>query len=168
MCKLRLIQYGLILESASLDTLKVGELDFEAEDDDVSRISSKSEKELREARELFVETSIAKALSENRTTEKGIITATVAEERKTVIHDFYKRILSRPKCENCGMYSPTFRKDGFSKIFENSLNAKQITNNRIKGLGRRDMLKDGVKTDDLTEADLKNDTLPNIRHKQVK
>ncbi|GMF82778.1 unnamed protein product [[Candida] boidinii] len=28
------------------------------------------------------------------------------------------------------------------------------------------MLKDGVKTDDLTEADLKNDTLPNIRHKQ--
>ncbi|OWB56488.1 hypothetical protein B5S28_g2391 [[Candida] boidinii] len=166
MCKLRLIQYGLILESASLDTLKVDELDFEAEDDDVSRISSKSEKELREARELFVETSIAKALSENRTTEKGIITATVAEERKTVIHDFYKRILSRPKCENCGMYSPTFRKDGFSKIFENSLNAKQITNNRIKGLGRRDMLKDGVKTDDLTDADLKNDTLPNIRHKQ--
>lgn len=39
------------------------------------------------------------------------------------------------------MFSPKFRKDGFTKIFETALNEKQITNNRVKGFIRQDMIK---------------------------
>ena len=94
-----------------------------------------------ERRELFVKNAIEKALNEGRTSHRGIVTASVSEERKAVIHEFYKALLSRPKCHNCGMYSPGFRKDGFTKIFENSLTEKQITNNRVKGLQRPSMIK---------------------------
>ncbi|KAK7684720.1 hypothetical protein QCA50_012303 [Cerrena zonata] len=41
-------------------------------------------RDLRERRELFVDTAIATAISEGRTTEHGIVTATVGEERKAV------------------------------------------------------------------------------------
>ena len=54
---------------------------------------------------------------------------------------FTKKLLSRGKCDNCGMFSPKFRKDGFTKIFETALNEKQITNNRVKGFIRQDMIK---------------------------
>ncbi|KAG7786695.1 hypothetical protein KL910_004095 [Ogataea haglerorum] len=154
-CKLRLIQYGLLLEALELDNMcsdaDLNE-DEAIEDDGPVAVNSKSDRDLMDRRQEFVETSIAKALSEGRTTERGVMTATVAEERKAVIHDFYKHILSRPRCDNCGMYSPPFRKDGFSKIFELGLKDKQLTNNRIKGVKRQDMLKNGSQ-DRQTETD---------------
>ncbi|KAK6459425.1 alpha subunit of RNA polymerase I [Scheffersomyces xylosifermentans] len=164
-CTLRLIQYGLLLECVELENMyakgsQVGDDDDE-EGDSSSNLDHKAKKELMERRELFVNTAIAKALSEGRTNEQGVITATVGEERKSTIHDFYKRLLSRPKCDNCGMYSPTFRKDGFTKIFENSLTDKQITNNRVKGLNRPDMLRSGASTTNSNSGE----SIPNIKHK---
>ena len=74
--------------------------------------------------------------------------------------------MSRPKCTNCGMYSPGFRKDGFTKIFENSLTDKQITNNRVKGLQRPDMIKKnaGNGNGNSSSTGAASD-LPNIKHK---
>ncbi|ODV83616.1 hypothetical protein CANARDRAFT_9435 [[Candida] arabinofermentans NRRL YB-2248] len=164
-CKLRLIQHGLLLELTELENLRSSEdspSDDEMEDDDDhrnSKINSASDMELRSRRNLFVDTAIAKAISEGRSSDAGVITATVAEERKTLIYEFYKRLMSRPKCDNCGMYSPTFRKDGFSKIFENSLREKQLSNNRIKGMSRKDMLKSNSSESDKNE-------LPSIKHKE--
>ncbi|KAH3666448.1 hypothetical protein OGAPHI_003444 [Ogataea philodendri] len=145
-CKLKLIQYGLLLEALELDNMRSeseDDGDEAIEDDGPQKVNTKADRDLMEKRQHYVDMSIAKALSDGRTTEHGVMTATVAEERKAVIYDFYKRILSRPRCDNCGMYSPTFRKDGFSKIFELGLKDKQISNNRIKGLQRHDMLKNG-------------------------
>lgn len=163
-CKLRLIQYGLLLECTELDNMlvkgSVDDLDDdEAIEDDGNKksLDPKLKRDLIQRREFFVDECIAKALSEGRTSEYGINTASIGEERKLTIHEFYKKLLARPRCDNCGMYSPTFRKDGFVKLFENSLRDKQITNNRVKGLKRPDMLRIGSN---------KSDTMPNIKHKE--
>ena len=181
-CKLKLIQYGLLLECSELDNILIkgkGDLkpgmsyddDDEDDDDDDDTSSSKKsidpklKKELILRRELFVDTSIATALSEGRTSEKGVTTATIGEERKYTIHEFYKRLLSRPKCDNCGMYSPSFRKDGFTKLFEDSLREKQITNNRVKGLVRPDMLRASGGANKSNSESNSSPSMPNIRHK---
>lgn len=166
-CKLKLIQYGLLLECEELDNMFVNgksqaESDDDEEDDEVAsskQVDPKLKRELRHRRETFVDTCIAKAISEGRSSHNGVVTASVGEERKAILHEFSKRLLSRPKCDNCGMYSPTFRKDGFTKIFENALRDKQVTNNRVKGLVRPDMFKVGA------SSATSNGSMPNIKHK---
>lgn len=142
-CKLRLVQFGLLLECQELETsfAKDGNSGDDEEEGSSSSLDPESKKKIKQRREEFVNLAISTALSEGRTSENGLITETVGEERKNIIQDFYKRILARPKCDNCGMYSPTYRKDGFVKIFENPLREKQISNNRVKGLTRPDVLK---------------------------
>ena len=152
-CKLRLLQYALIDERYQIDNIRINQMvdeDEAEEGEEEADINGKTTnssgtqhalRELRRKRNEFVDMAIAKALSEGRTTEHGTFTATVNDERKALIHDFHKRLLSRPKCDNCGMFSPKFRKDGFTKIFETALTDKQITNNRVKGLIRQDMIK---------------------------
>ncbi|KAI3404092.2 RPA190 [Candida oxycetoniae] len=167
-CKLQLVQYGLLLECTELENMMPSrgkkndnDNDNDNDEDDESTIDEKSKKALMEKREAFVKDAIACALRDGRTTHKGVKTASVGEERKAIIHDFYKRLLSRPKCSNCGMYSPSFRKDGYTKIFENSLNDKQITNNRVRGLQRQDMLKKNGGVKNGSDAS----DIPNIKHK---
>ncbi|EMG49787.1 hypothetical protein SBY92_004773 [Candida maltosa Xu316] len=165
-CKLHLIQYGLLLECVELDNImastgsRAGD-DLEDEEDQDESVDDKLKKDCMQRREDFVKKSIETALKEGRTSHRGVITASVSEERKEVIHDFYKRLLSRPKCANCGMYSPGFRKDGFTKIFENSLTDKQITNNRVRGLQRPDMIKKNTSSNGKSSVS----DLPNIKHK---
>ncbi|KAI5950805.1 RPA190 [Candida jiufengensis] len=164
--KLQLIQYGLLLECIELENLTISgksktedDVDEEDEEEETS-VDDKSRKELTARRELFVKNAISCALKDGRTTTKGVITASVSEERKATIHDFYRRLLGRPKCSNCGMYSPSFRKDGFVKIFENSLTDKQITNNRVRGLQRPDMIRKNGSKSNSGASDI-----PNIKHK---
>lgn len=145
-CKLRLIQYGLLLECHELEVMSAQDGSSKDDDEDGSSASANASDPqfksiVKQKREEFVETAIATAISEGRTSHTGLITETVGEERKHIIQDFYRRLLSRSKCENCGMFSPTYRKDGFTKIFENALREKQISSNRVKGLVRPDMLK---------------------------
>lgn len=159
-CKLRLIQFGLMVEALELDNLDIKGITVTDDDDEpAAALDPALKEELRERREVFVEKAITKAISEGRATEAGLVTASVNEERKYIIHNLYKRLLSRPKCDNCGMFSPTFRNDGFTKIFENSLREKQITNNRVKGLVRPDVLKSNK------ASESSNENLPNIKHK---
>lgn len=140
-CKLKLLQYGLILEASEIDKIRVdlGELDDnveknqnELDKEESENLSVSSSRYLREKRELFVFESIKNAIADGRTTKSGVFTATVGEARKELITNFYAKILTKKKCENCGLFSSSFRKDGFSKIFENALKDKEATNNRIK------------------------------------
>ncbi|AMD21065.1 HEL216Cp [Eremothecium sinecaudum] len=144
-CKLKLLQYGLIDEAYKVDDITVSGMEAasdEAEEEGKSTdISGAVLQELRMRRKEYVDLQIAKAMSEGRTSSCGTFTATVNDERKKVVQDFYKRLLGRPKCDNCGMFSPKFRKDGFTKIFETALTDKQLTNNRVKGLIREDMIR---------------------------
>ncbi|CAI5756906.1 unnamed protein product [Candida verbasci] len=156
-CKLELIQYGLLLECVDLDNM-MADTKIKDEEDEDEPIDKKAVRDLIERRETFLKNAIKSALKDGRTSSRGIHTASVNEERKFVIHDFYKRLLSRPKCSNCGMYSPSFRKDGFTKIFENALTDKQISNNRVRGLQRPDMIRKQQKKLDVSD-------IPNIKHK---
>ena len=152
-CKLKLLQYGLIDESYKIDNIAIGDIqaaigdddeaieDNELEDTSSNSVTDALIRELKGKRNEYVDLSVAKAMSEGKTSIRGTFTATINDERKKLVHDFYKRLLSRPKCDNCGMYSPKFRKDGFTKIFETALTDKQLTNNRVKGFIRQDMIK---------------------------
>jgi DNA-directed RNA polymerase I subunit RPA1 len=159
-CKLQLLQYGLVFESMELDNLQgtsgsIVEDDQsdieEGEEDEAVYGKSKSKgknkrqdgefaKEVMRIRQEYTEKSVKKAIEEGRSPVSGVQTSSVLEQRKALIYDLYKRMIGRPKCDNCGMFSPTFRKDGFSKIFETALKDKQLANNRVKGLERQDMM----------------------------
>ena len=158
--KLKLLQYGLIDECNKLDEIAIDASNNpnnikdnveEAEENNVldetldasfvNSLSNKSLRELKAKRAEYVRLCISEALSEGKTTENGTFTATVNDERKKLIHDLHQRLLSRPRCDNCGMFSPKFRKDGFTKIFETALTEKQLTSNKIKGFIRLDMIK---------------------------
>lgn len=144
-CRLKLIQYGLLLECLEFETisslLEVGGDDEKEGETNYKSIDSGSKTVLKRKWEEYVENAVATAISEGRTTATGYTTETVADERRLVIHEFYSRALSRTKCENCGMHSPSFRKDGFVKIFETPLSEKEASNNRVKGISRPDVLK---------------------------
>jgi DNA-directed RNA polymerase I subunit RPA1 len=44
--------------------------------------------------------------------------------QRDLIDSFYKMVQALKKCENCGSFSPGFRKDGYSKIFQKPLSKK--------------------------------------------
>ena len=157
--KLKLLQYGLIKECHELDNITLHSLEDSNEDEAEEGeeeehltftkpgknkdVEENALRDLQARRQEFADVAIAKALSSGETTERGTFTAVVNDERKKLISEFHKKVLARPRCDNCGMFSPKFRKDGFSKIFEQPLSEKQLTNNRIRGIQRKDMLKNG-------------------------
>lgn len=48
----------------------------------------------------------------------------VKAKQRAVIEMFLKGCVASKKCENCNAYSPTYRKDGYSKIFQKPLSKK--------------------------------------------
>lgn len=157
LCRLRLVQYGLLLELQDLEAIFAREDDNEEDEERIKTPDEVTRTKLISSREDFVNECIAKALADSRTTAKGIVSETVGEERKNLIYTFYKRILSKRICGNCGMFSPSFRNDGYSKIFENDLTEKQKSSNRVKGLQRPDTLKNGGTSTETSEK------LPSIK-----
>ncbi len=158
-CKLRLIRYGLLLEASQIDRIRLEEGEMESGRDEAeeagnmaeeeeqigreaekvgrafaTRMTASAESRLREKRELFVYESVHRAIEEGRTTKSGVSTGTVLEARKAVIKDLERRVVAKPRCENCMMYSPKLRCDGFSKIFASALSEKQLVNNRVKAV----------------------------------
>ncbi|KAK7204850.1 hypothetical protein BZA70DRAFT_248940 [Myxozyma melibiosi] len=155
-CKLRLLQYSLISECETLDNMHIsGGIEEEIEEEEAlednrlssasggsakkSKSKSGSDKELMKAREKFVEECIARVKEEGGHVHQS---AAVLSERRRLIHELLKLLLARPKCDNCGMFSPTFRKEGMSKVFEISLKEKQAQNNKLKGGYRQDAFYD--------------------------
>lgn len=156
-CKLRLLQHGLILEASQISDATAasekfgdGEEDMdnimteEAEDDigSTRKAREKLARDIYAAREKFVQKKISEAIASGFSTPKGFMTPTIYEERKTVLKDLQARLLSRPRCDNCGVYSPKFRKDGLSKIFETGLSEKQLQHNKASGMERPIMMRD--------------------------
>lgn len=141
-CKLRLIQYGLLLESQELEEMTAKDSADTIDDEDKGSLYvSPLEKATIERREQFVENAIAAAIAEGRTTKDGLMTETVGEERKEVVHEFYLRLMAKLRCDRCHMVSPAFRRDGYVKLFEYGLTAKQQSTNRHHGVPRPDVLK---------------------------
>lgn len=147
-CKLKLLQYGLVLEASDIEDLSLSNASMV--DPEAGELPNEKDNEkLIEARNKFVEQAIAAAIASGQAPQSGVRTPNIFQERKNVIKQFYSRLLSRAKCDNCGMFSPKFRKDGLTKIFETALSDRQINHNRVKGLERRTMV-----FSDKTETDI--------------
>ncbi|KAF8864699.1 beta and beta-prime subunits of DNA dependent RNA-polymerase [Acephala macrosclerotiorum] len=124
LCKLRLIQHGLLGAAEEIDNIEVAQTkDNTASDDSEDDEESAIDVVIRR-RNAFVKKSIkaAKTTAWEWKREKN---EGVAEARRTVVKAFLKAITSSKICGNCNGISPTFRKDRYVKIFEKSLSVKE-------------------------------------------
>ncbi|KAJ5167132.1 DNA-directed RNA polymerase I subunit [Penicillium canariense] len=128
-CKLRLLQYGLIDEVAKVDAMeaikgvksKAGKAtgdDSDEEEDDAESIMEK--------RNAFVNRCIKEAKKDGRL--EGLMAGAknpiAAEARRDLVKTFFKDINSYRKCTNCSGISPSYRKDRYNKIFRKQLSEK--------------------------------------------
>ncbi|RUS21820.1 hypothetical protein BC937DRAFT_91380 [Endogone sp. FLAS-F59071] len=152
--KLTLLQYGLIFQAQALDhlqpRLKKGKKRKE-EEKEIREIAAESQEEDGEDAEedgadtfirkidKFVECALAEETSEHSSVGSYKITL-INDERKKVMAEFLKRVLAKKKCENCGAYARTIRKDGFTKLFQLPLPKKQQMYMDAQGMVMGDVL----------------------------
>ncbi|KAJ5711289.1 DNA-directed RNA polymerase I subunit [Penicillium malachiteum] len=127
-CKLRLLQYGLVDEVVVVDSMgspkgaptkggKGNADDSEEEEDEESIMDKRTE---------YVDRSIRKAKKDGRLDGlmAGHKNPIAAEQRRELVKTFLKEINSYRKCSNCSGISPAFRKDRYNKIFKKPLPEK--------------------------------------------
>jgi DNA-directed RNA polymerase I subunit RPA1 len=122
LCKLRLIQNGLLSAAQEVDNIEVSQTN-EENGSDLEDGESAVDNVIRR-RNAFVKKMIkgAKADPWEWKREKN---ETVAEARRTVVKAFMKAITAGKVCGNCSGISPTYRKDRFVKIFQKALSPKE-------------------------------------------
>jgi DNA-directed RNA polymerase I subunit RPA1 len=128
--KLKLLELGNISQYESFDELLTTPVVFDdMETSHASDIESKlCEYERQYAQMINVNNEIRKynastsfhnhkkLIKQNDVTYKTI--------QRNVVDNFFKSAIAMKKCENCGAFSPAFRKDGFTKIFQKPLNKR--------------------------------------------
>lgn len=87
----------------------------------------------------FVECALAEEISEHSSVGSYKVTL-INDERKKVMAEFLKRVLAKKKCENCGAYARTIRRDGFTKLFQLPLPRKQQMYMDAQGMVMGDVL----------------------------
>ena len=130
-CKLRLLQYGLLEAAEDLDKMRLRESKVstasaaagngednqaESEEDDPDNFIEK--------RNAFVRKSIRKARISKYASLKDKRTVLVAEKRRAVLKEFLHAINKTSKCANCQAITAGYRKDRYSKIFKKPLTGK--------------------------------------------
>ncbi|EPS35469.1 hypothetical protein H072_11162 [Dactylellina haptotyla CBS 200.50] len=138
-CKLRLIDAGLLHECEGLELLgaikleRSGDLTNEVELGDVAEDLEKEDAEtLIRKRNKYVK----KAIQSSPRIEgvKSTHIMSVAQARRTIVHEFLKSMIGGRKCNSCKGVSPTYRKDGYSKIFQRPLAVKEQQQMALLGL----------------------------------
>ena len=109
-CKLRLLQYGLLEEAEQIELLQVKMKSFASTSGDADLGSNVSEDDdsdddpddLIERRNEFVKTAIKKARGRGQmVTFEGDKVEAAAEERRAVIREFMASITKPKECNNC-------------------------------------------------------------------
>ncbi|KAM3537715.1 hypothetical protein ARSEF1564_009361 [Beauveria bassiana] len=131
MCKLRLLQHGLVHEahivgaigeidiSDDLEASVSLELDGSEAEDDTSSIDNVTRK-----REKYVQLCLRGGRKTRRDIKKGKHEGT-GQMRREVIKEFLSEVIKKRECASCNGISPTYRKDAFVKIFEKALSDKE-------------------------------------------
>ncbi|OAQ35870.1 beta and beta-prime subunits of DNA dependent RNA-polymerase [Linnemannia elongata AG-77] len=129
--KLQLLNKGRFLESKEIDNIPVSIKKGRSKDamEIDGQDSLLTEDEYIANLDAFVQKCLKKAVHGH----EDYKTTVVNDERKRVIADFYRRATAKKKCENCFAFSPSYRKDGFAKIFEKPLTNKQKLYNTAQG-----------------------------------
>ncbi|GAP92188.1 putative DNA-directed RNA polymerase I subunit RPA1 [Rosellinia necatrix] len=127
-CKLRLLQFGLIDAANRLDDIgpESTDADVEVEDEDMSSDEKNSvvDKMIR-IREAFT----TRELRKSRIAAVDIRTGKhegASEARRQVLKEFLRDVVKGRSCHTCNAISPSFRKDRFVKIFEKPLSNKDM------------------------------------------
>lgn len=136
-CKFRLLAYGLLNECKELDEMIHKQKDPASDSDRSEHLEEGAEAAAHmEQRDRFVRKKIRRAMANGLCNRMN---TAAANERRKLIREFMKR-LSRRKCDNCHGKSPSFRKDGFSKIFEMPLSKKDQVLMQQKAMIRDNVL----------------------------
>ncbi|KAF8423226.1 RNA polymerase Rpb1 [Tirmania nivea] len=132
-CKLQLLQHGLVVEIHELDLIgavgrkvRGGKENKEEEGEDLEEGEEEDDADtLIDKRNAFVRKTIRESKESFQTQKTTEHITTVTRERRLLIREFMKATGGSGKCSNCQGFSPAFRKDGYSKIFEKPLPPKQ-------------------------------------------
>lgn len=148
LCKLRLIQHGLLGEAEQIDTIDVSQDKDEGNDSDDSEEESAVDSVVRR-RNAFVKKAIkaAKGSSWEWRREKN---EGVADARRVVVKEFMRNINSGRVCGNCSGLSPVYRRDGFVKIFKKPLSPKdkaKMALGNFRSTNAVELLQEGKKGD---------------------
>ncbi|UPK94482.1 hypothetical protein LCI18_005417 [Fusarium solani-melongenae] len=129
-CKLKLLQHGLIQEAHIVGA--IGENDLAIELGDFSGLESEAEEEgdsnsidnVTRARDRYVDKCLRGIKVKRGETKRGKHEG-ASEMRRDIIKEFLTEITKRRICASCGGISPSYRKDRFVKVFERSLSDKE-------------------------------------------
>ncbi|KAF4982550.1 hypothetical protein FZEAL_1861 [Fusarium zealandicum] len=129
-CKLKLLQHGLIEEAHMVGV--IGENDLAIELGDFSELESEAEEEgdnssidnVTRARDKYVDKCL-RGIKVKRGEAKRGKHEGANEMRREVVKEFLAEITKRRICSSCGGVSPSYRKDRFVKVFEKSLSDKE-------------------------------------------
>lgn len=107
-CKLRLLQYGLVDEVAVIDTMGTGKADKKkgAKDDDDSNSEEETEENLVARRNAYVKRCIRDAQLGGKLSGlmSGSKNPIAAEQRRATVKEFFKEVSSFKKCASCQGY----------------------------------------------------------------
>ncbi|RGP66425.1 DNA-directed rna polymerase i subunit rpa1 [Fusarium longipes] len=129
-CKLKLLQHGLIQEAHMVGV--IGENDLAIELGNFSELESEAEEEgasssidnVTRARDKYVDKCLRGIKIKRGDTKRGKHEGS-SEMRREIIKEFLAEITKRRLCANCNGISPSYRKDRFVKVFERSLSDKE-------------------------------------------
>lgn len=139
-CKLRLIEHGLVKQLGELENISLMSVDskgLNANSAGVEEESHDSEEEdgesLKRRRNAFVSNAIKNAGgSKNRATVASEKVEAVSAVRRGIVKEFLAAITTPRTCGNCNGISPAWRKDRYSKIFRKPL-AKMDKSKMVQG-----------------------------------
>ncbi|EED21466.1 DNA-directed RNA polymerase I subunit (Rpa190), putative [Talaromyces stipitatus ATCC 10500] len=122
-CKLRLLQYGLVDQTAEID--KIGEYgqDAAVDADENGNVDPQTKMELRNK---FVRKCIREAQKQGDSGAffGGAKNPVAAEQRRELIKEFFKELAKGKICKSCHYVSPGYRKDRYAKIFRKAMSTK--------------------------------------------
>ncbi|KAI0518577.1 hypothetical protein F5B22DRAFT_644885 [Xylaria bambusicola] len=125
-CKLRLLQFGLIDAANHIDDISSETTDIEVDDEDMSSDEKNSviDKVVR-MREAYTRQELKKCRIAAVDIKKGKHEG-ASEARRQALKDFMRDMTKGRACHTCNAISPSFRKDRFVKIFEKPLSNKDL------------------------------------------
>ncbi|KAG9323204.1 hypothetical protein KVV02_002993 [Mortierella alpina] len=150
--KLQLLNKGRFLESKEIDNIPVVSKKGKRSSDDMD-VDGEEQPMGEDEYISRLDSYVQKCLKKHIHGQEDYKTTVVNDERKRIIADFYRRATAKKKCENCASFSPTFRKDGFAKIFEKPLTKKQQIYNTAQGRVQTNVLAAPVKKAVASDSD---------------
>ncbi|KAK7403596.1 hypothetical protein QQX98_010648 [Neonectria punicea] len=144
-CKLKLLQHGLIQQAHVVGSIGENDLALEGDgqfsglEDEAEEEGSSSTDNVTRARDKYVDKCLSGIKVKRGDTKRGKHEG-ASEMRREVIKEFLAEITKRRLCASCGGISPSYRKDRFVKVFEKSLSDKEKAKMAQKNFKQRDAM----------------------------